>query len=595
MGIIADSGTIFETGVTTYPAIAWLDSTHIVIAYVDAGDSSKGKVVCGSTSGVTPTFGTIAEFNAGTVKDVHIARLDDTHFVIAYEVSGDGKCVAGSVSGTTITLGSVKTFEASDVGYISICGMDATHFVIAYALDSPYTGVVIGASVSGVTITMGSKDTFASTTYSAVYNSICSLSSTHFVIAYRQSLSTADGIAVCGTLSGNTVTITEDGGSIFDDTSEMRYPSISALDSTHFVVAYNEQYPSSIGKVIAGSVSGTKVTIVEDGATTIETGGVLTTPSITAISASSFSIAFIDGSLKGNVLTGNVSGTTISLTVDSAIVFENGSCQGGVALNSIIDGAYYAIAFVDTGDSAKGKAILGSAPAIRQGVVDIESVPSISATGSSTRSGAAVILSVSSLAIVGNFNTVGRCSISAVSSLAALGGIRTHGEVSILVVSNVFAEWRVVGICSIGAVSSLSATGNRTAQGSVPIAIVSSVDANGSSILVGSIDIDVVSSVVANGDRHRMGVVTITAVSSAEIAAIAYVAQIMGYTGTLTAGDVLVIDTDEQTVELNGANATRYFTGEFPQLYVGTNELRWKDGGETPDLNFETAHKPRYL
>jgi len=190
---------------------------------------------------------------------------------------------------------------------------------------------------------------------------------------------------------------------------------------------------------------------------------------------------------------------------------------------------------------------------------------------------------------------VGRCSISAVSSLAALGGIRTHGEVSILVVSNVFAEWRVVGICSIGAVSSLSATGNRTAQGSVPIAIVSSVDANGSSILVGSIDIDVVSSVVANGDRHRMGVVTITAVSSAEIAAIAYVAQIMGYTGTLTAGDVLVIDTDEQTVELNGANATRYFTGEFPQLYAGTNELLWKDGGETPDVDFETAHKPRYL
>jgi len=69
----------------------------------------------------------------------------------------------------------------------------------------------------------------------------------------------------------------------------------------------------------------------------------------------------------------------------------------------------------------------------------------------------------------------------------------------------------------------------------------------------------------------------------------------MGYTGTLEAGDVLVIDVDEQTVELNGANATQYLTGEFPVLESGNNVLVWEDGGEVPDLEFKMTHNPRYL
>ena len=594
MGIIADSGTVFETGATSLPAIAWLDSTHIVIAYVDTGDSSKGKVVCGSTSGVTPTFGTIAEFNAGSVQEVSIARLDDTHFVIAYRVSGDGKCVAGSVSGTTITLGAVKTFESSDASHIAVCGMDATHFVIAYNLDSPYSGIAIGGSISGVTITMGAKDTFASTTYAAVYNSICSLSSTHFVIAYRQSLSTAYGIAVCGTLSGNTVTITEDGGSVFAS-YDARYMSISALDATHFIIAHSD-YVSKDGKVIAGSVSGTTVTIVEDGATTFETGYVYRTLAITAITASTFSIAFIDltDSYKGNVLTGNVSGTTISLTVDSSTIFENGSCQGGVALNSIVGGTYYAIAFVDTGDSAKGKAILGTAPAIRQGTAAIESVPSLAALGAANRSGGVSISSVPALSLVGNFHTLGSVSISVIASLAVAGGMITQGAVSISAIASLIATWQTNGICSISSVASLVAAGVRTASAVLGVDITSSLSLVGMKTAKGVAEIDVTCAVSVDGRRHRMGTVSISSTSEVSALGVAYFAQLMGYTGTLSDGDVLVIDCDEQTVTLNGSNATRYFTGSFPQLYSGTNELRWKSD-ETPDVSIESKHEPRYL
>jgi len=209
--------------------------------------------------------------------------------------------------------------------------------------------------------------------------------------------------------------------------------------------------------------------------------------------------------------------------------------------------------------------------------------------------GIVAISAVPSLTLNGNFYTHGAVVINVAPSMTALGGIIEQGAVSIAVISSMIVEWRMIGRCSIQVVSSLAMTGNKTASGVVPISVIASLVANGLATFSAAVDIDVVSSLVANDVRLRPGTVTITAVSSAEIDALAYVLQVMGYTGTLTAGDVLVIDCDEQTVELNGANAVRYFTGTFPQLYAGTNELIWEDGGEVPDLDFETKHEPRYL
>lgn len=93
--------------------------------------------------------------------------------------------------------------------------------------------------------------------------------------------------------------------------------------------------------------------------------------------------------------------------------------------------------------------------------------------------------------------------------------------------------------------------------------------------------------------------------------------QSFRYTGTLVAGDVLVKDVDEMTIQLNGVNARASFTGDFILLYTGNNDLVWADedpangcgrfgatrfgvvrfGGVTPsrDIDLEVVHKPRYL
>lgn len=57
--------------------------------------------------------------------------------------------------------------------------------------------------------------------------------------------------------------------------------------------------------------------------------------------------------------------------------------------------------------------------------------------------------------------------------------------------------------------------------------------------------------------------------------------QSMKYVGSLAAGDVLVIDTEKLTVELNGQNALPSFSGAFPWLEPGANAVTVSSGTVT--------------
>ena len=55
----------------------------------------------------------------------------------------------------------------------------------------------------------------------------------------------------------------------------------------------------------------------------------------------------------------------------------------------------------------------------------------------------------------------------------------------------------------------------------------------------------------------------------------------MIYTGTLTASDTLIIDTEKLTCTFNGANALANYNKVFPQLAVGNNTVTVPATGET--------------
>lgn len=52
------------------------------------------------------------------------------------------------------------------------------------------------------------------------------------------------------------------------------------------------------------------------------------------------------------------------------------------------------------------------------------------------------------------------------------------------------------------------------------------------------------------------------------------------YTGTLAAGEILEIDGNDKTVELDGVNTPKYFNGnDFPVVFPGTNNVGYEDSG----------------
>lgn len=69
--------------------------------------------------------------------------------------------------------------------------------------------------------------------------------------------------------------------------------------------------------------------------------------------------------------------------------------------------------------------------------------------------------------------------------------------------------------------------------------------------------------------------------------------QAIKYTGTISAGDVLVFDGENQTVTLNGVEVN--FSGFFPQMDVGANTFRFTATGTSLDFRATILTKNAYL
>ena len=156
----------------------------------------------------------------------------------------------------TISWGSEYVFNTGISYHTSVAILDSTHFVVAYddVGNSSYGTAIIG-TVSGTAITYGSEYVFNAG--SSSYTSVATLDSTHFVVAYEDVGNSNYGTAIIGTVSGTAITY---GSEYVFNAGTSWNISVAILDSTHFVVAYRDVGNSSYGTAIIGTVSGTVIT-----------------------------------------------------------------------------------------------------------------------------------------------------------------------------------------------------------------------------------------------------------------------------------------------------------------------------------------------
>jgi len=260
------------------------------------------------------TFGLEYVFNSANTRYNSADALDATHFVVAYQDNGNsnyGTAVIGTVPGSTITYGSEYVYNSAATGCNSVSTMDTSHFVVAYRDigNSDYGTAVIG-TISGSTITYGSEYVFNSDPIS--YTSVFALDYAHFVVAYRDEGNSLYGTAVIGTVSGSTITF---GSEYVFNSAHSLSTSVSALDAAHFVVAYRDNGNSYYGTAVIGSVSGSTITF---GSEYVFNSANSFYNSVSALDAAHFVVAYSDegNSDYGTAVIGEIGGPT-SITLSS--------------------------------------------------------------------------------------------------------------------------------------------------------------------------------------------------------------------------------------------------------------------------------------
>ena len=289
-----------------------------------------------------PTFGSIYNFNSETyTHDVHASGLSDTAYLIVWnENGGYGNARVATVSGTVVSFGAEATFNSANTGYTNVATLSSTKAVVCFtdSGDSSH-GKCVVATISGTSVSFGSEYEFSAN--NTGYPRPTALDSTKFVIVFQDRGDSSYGKARVGTISGTTISY----GTVSTfNSAEAMYATPDTLDSTHIIVTYNDGGYPGTGNSVVGVISGTSFS---SWGSEVTFNASIKDSRPTILSSSKFVVTYRLDAGNGRVRVGNVSGSTI--TYDGS-EYEYDSVQ---ALNLGID-ALDSTTFVMSAESFAG-------------------------------------------------------------------------------------------------------------------------------------------------------------------------------------------------------------------------------------------------
>jgi hypothetical protein len=259
------SEVVFNAAETRYiSAVYDPDEQKVIVAYTDYGSSENGKVIVGTVSGNSISFGNEIEFNNQDTS--HISCAYDTtnnKLVIAYTNNGasntfHGTAIVGTVSGNSISFGTASEFLTSR-SLDTSCVFDSSQskFVITYGdFSNSIRGTAVVGTVSGTSISFGSPVVFFSTGTSYGKSAFDSTNN-KVVTTFQDNANSSRGTAVVGTVSGTSISF----GTpvVFNNANTNKADPVYDPVNEKIVIAYRDLGNSSYGTAIVGTVSGTSI------------------------------------------------------------------------------------------------------------------------------------------------------------------------------------------------------------------------------------------------------------------------------------------------------------------------------------------------
>ena len=327
------STSTFESATTSEIFSAYdTNSDRVVIAYRDHGNNDYGTAIVGTVSGSSISFGTPVVYHSNLSQDNTVVFDSSNNKIViswkAWDASNNtnGTSIVGTVSGTAISFGSAVQFNTTETADISsVFDSSNNKVVVSYrdASNSSHGTSRVG-TVSGTSISFGSEVVFESAqtrTITSVFDS----NANKVVISYYDAGNSNYGTSIVGTVSGTSISF---GSPVLfgGGTSSNHIESSFDTTANKVVISYVDVGDSDKAKAVVGTVSGTSISfgspVLYNGTSTGDKNSI-----VYDSSANRHVIFFSDGgdSYKGKVVSGLVSGTSISFT--DAELIADGSTQ----------------------------------------------------------------------------------------------------------------------------------------------------------------------------------------------------------------------------------------------------------------------------
>jgi len=325
---VVGTKAVFESAQADYTRIAYDPvNNKVFIAYVDAGDSNKGKCVVGTISGTSITYGSVTTFHNNSTS--FMDTIYDTNagkFVIVYydgDNSGYGTSVVATVSGDSVTFGSDVIFNSANCSYMSlIYSTAAQKVVVSYRTTSDQGKSQVG-TVSGTSISWGSQYIYNSGATGPHIHSTYDVANDRLVVVYKDEGNSNYGTARVGSISGTAITWGSEtvfnAGNYTDNVS-------SAYDASaeKIIITYRDNANSNYGTAIVGTVSGTAISF---GSEAVFLASNSTFSNIVYHPDASYNVIVFRDAGNGNIIrfvTATISGTSVSFGTVTQLNGEQG-------------------------------------------------------------------------------------------------------------------------------------------------------------------------------------------------------------------------------------------------------------------------------
>jgi len=227
----------FDTNRGREPALCKIDDTHYLCAYEGNGSDGWAVVLTVDTGNWNISGETPFEFDNKKGEEPALVEIDNTHYLCAYRGdSGDGWAVVLTVDtgNWNITGETPFEFDIKDGGTPALYQIDSTHYLCAYEGNGS-DGWAVVLTVDTGNWSIGKGTAFEYDNSSGREPALAKIDDEHYLCAYRGPGS--DGWAMVLTVDTGNWSISEETPFEFDNKKGME-PALVKIDDSHYLCAY---------------------------------------------------------------------------------------------------------------------------------------------------------------------------------------------------------------------------------------------------------------------------------------------------------------------------------------------------------------------